>query len=1428
MAFVSDEVENYLKVIHNPNIALRIFEKKIGKKIKITEKLLSKYEEEEDSYDISQEYVDKDNDNEADNDTDNNMSNNKNKKMADDFMLMALPEEKKSDTKDISNDKNDNKHDNKHDDKNKNKNDNDTNTDTDSDEKKPSTDVKFQILDVDSYNRIDDEGNKHFDITLFGKTSDDKSVFLNVEGFTPYFFIEVDARWRKEVIDKVIGTVKKQVYPKSCQDGLLSYKIIKAHKFHGFTDDAYFNYVHLVFKDYDAFQAYEKVFSKKLNMPFISRERKVKFQIYESNLHPMLRFMHIQNIDPIGWVSVPKSAMKKLGPNHRKGTTDISICCNWKSVTRHESADIHKFKILSFDLECTSKDGKFPQADREEDEIIQIGMTFSYLGETECYKKTILCMKDTNDIPGAEVICFDSEKKMLLAFTDYIIKTDPDIITGYNIFGFDWPYLNSRAVLHNIQSKFCRLSRVQNLVCKFKEQKLQSSALGRNNLKYYVTPGRVHIDLMKVIQSGYKLGGYKLDFVLSVFVRDAVQSYDYIKETDPNIKEYDAYRDKYFDAETSAKDKAIAELQKNNNNKNKNNKSDHNNYQEEDCYSSEDDNIEDDDVHLDNKKNMKVKGKKKIKYTRLHVKSTFGINEDDFISIYYNDGTVDNKIGEKYRILEIKDIIIQKDGKDIKVPTILVEGKVRIRPFLKKKWKVFWCQAKDDMEPKDIFRFYRGTEAQRAKVAKYCLKDCSSCNLVLAKLQILPNNVGMGNVCSVPLSYLFLRGQGIKIHSLVAKQCREENYLIPTKKKIQKKEPLKDAEGNVVMTEDEKQEQRLAKFVESLMGKKEEEEDDEEEDNETYEGATVFDPDKGVHGEPIIVFDYGSLYPSSMIMKNLSHNSIVLDPKYDNLPGYIYHDVTFNNSDGTTTTCRYAERKDGKKATIPRILLKLLSAREKCKDLMDEEKDPFKKAIWNGLQLAYKVTANSLYGQCGSSVSAIALREIAACTTAVGRGMLELARNYVENDMRDILNLIKDAVDTGDDSKFLRFMRNFYKDVKDDMVSAKTDKKNEKGEKVLGEDGKPIKVSLYQGKEEFYQYIKKELYDLIGKYNIQPKVIYGDTDSVFFKLNLIDRVTGLPKRDFEALDKSIKVGILTSQIVNYTLDFPQKLQYEKTYWPFVIISKKRYVGNLYGFTSSYFYQSSMGLVTKRRDNADIVKVVVGGIIDQILNKRDAEGAIKYTQNTLQKIIKGRYNIDKFVITKTLKDKEDYKDWTRMVHMVIADRIAKRDPGNKPQANDRMPYAYIETKKQVNLQGDRAEHPAYILQNNVKLDYLFYITNQIMKPSLQFLELLCENPDDIFKPFIIKETHRKNGQTPIMKYFQDCERDYNNIGINFGGKSLSDMIKSDNDEFDNYTKKPRNFKSQLNKNKSKSKSNAKPSNAKPSANKARTRFTKKIV
>ena len=141
-----------------------------------------------------------------------------------------------------------------------------------------------------------------------------------------------------------------------------------------------------------------------------------------------------------------------------------------------------------------------------------------------------------------------------------------------------------------------------------------------------------------------------------------------------------------------------------------------------------------------------------------------------------------------------------------------------------------------------------------------------------------------------------------------------------------------------------------------------------------------------------------------MIFRNLSHECFVNDPEYDNMPGYRYHVITYKNNDGTFTTCRFAEKMDGTKGIIPEILMDLLSARKKYKKLMEDEKDPFKRSILDSLQLAYKVTANSLYGQTGSSFSAIYMKEIAASTTATGREMLQFSKYFIENIYSKIIN----------------------------------------------------------------------------------------------------------------------------------------------------------------------------------------------------------------------------------------------------------------------------------------------------------------------------------------------------------------------------------------------------------------------------------------
>ena len=155
----------------------------------------------------------------------------------------------------------------------------------------------------------------------------------------------------------------------------------------------------------------------------------------------------------------------------------------------------------------------------------------------------------------------------------------------------------------------------------------------------------------------------------------------------------------------------------------------------------------------------------------------------------------------------------------------------------------------------------------------------------------------------------------------------------------------------------------------------------------------------------------------------------------------------------------------------------------------------------------------------------------------------------------------------------------------------------------------------------------------------------------------------------------------------------------------------------------------MGIVLKRRDNAEIVKHCYGGVIDILMNKKNLKESVSFLQNELKKLLDGKFPLDMLVITKSLRG--FYKNPTQIAHKVLADRMGIRDPGNKPSSNDRIPYVYIEVKETRNvsmLQGDRIETPQFINENKLKPDYKFYITNQIMKPISQIYALIVEDLD----------------------------------------------------------------------------------------------------
>ena len=235
--------------------------------------------------------------------------------------------------------------------------------------------------------------------------------------------------------------------------------------------------------------------------------------------------------------------------------------------------------------------------------------------------------------------------------------------------------------------------------------------------------------------------------------------------------------------------------------------------------------------------------------------------------------------------------------------------------------------------------------------------------------------------------------------------------------------------------------------------------------------------------------------------------------------------------------------------------------------------------------------------------------------------------------------------------------------------------------------------------------------------------IYGDTDSIFVAFRPKDE-HGKPLRGKAALKRCIELGQEAGERSKPLLTAPHDLEYEKTFYPFVLFSKKRYVGNKYEFDPDKFKQSCMGIVLKRRDNARILKHVYAEVIDAILNKCDIPLSIRRLKASLRKLVDGGFPMDYLVITKSLRSHYDNPE--QITHAQLAQRMGERDPGNKPSANDRIPYIYFDVgDRKVTLQGERVETPAYMAEHGLRPDYMYYITNQIAKPVSQIYALIVE-------------------------------------------------------------------------------------------------------
>ncbi|KAF8405671.1 hypothetical protein HHK36_007748 [Tetracentron sinense] len=240
----------------------------------------------------------------------------------------------------------------------------------------------------------------------------------------------------------------------------------------------------------------------------------------------------------------------------------------------------------------------------------------------------------------------------------------------------------------------------------------------------------------------------------------------------------------------------------------------------------------------------------------------------------------------------------------------------------------------------------------------------------------------------------------------------------------------------------------------------------------------------------------------------------------------------------------------------------------------------------------------------------------------------------------------------------------------------------------------------------------EDRFTTVGGYEHNAEVVYGDTDSVMVQF-------GVP-----TVEAAMSLGREAAEYISGTFIKPIKLEFEKVYYPYLLISKKRYAGLLWTNSNKFDKMDTKGIETVRRDNCLLVKNLVTECLHKILIDQDIPGAVQFVKSTISDLLMNRMDLSLLVITKGLtKTGDDYE--VKAAHVELAERMRKRDAATAPNVGDRVPYVIIKAAKGAKAY-EKSEDPIYVLENNIPIDPQYYLENQISKPLLRIFEPILKN------------------------------------------------------------------------------------------------------
>lgn len=221
----------------------------------------------------------------------------------------------------------------------------------------------------------------------------------------------------------------------------------------------------------------------------------------------------------MSWVEIPAKSYKLIPANMRHSNCQIEAEVSYRDLIAHEPkgkwAKMAPLRILSFDIECAGRKGVFPEPNQ--DPVIQIANVVTKYGEKKPFIRNVFCLDQTSTIVNTQIFEFDREEQMLSKWRDFLEEVDPDLIIGYNICNFDFPYLLERAKHLKIRD-FDQWTRLKSLRSEAKDSNFSSKQLGSRETKVTNTNGRLQLDLLQLVQRDHQLRSYTLNSVCAHFL----------------------------------------------------------------------------------------------------------------------------------------------------------------------------------------------------------------------------------------------------------------------------------------------------------------------------------------------------------------------------------------------------------------------------------------------------------------------------------------------------------------------------------------------------------------------------------------------------------------------------------------------------------------------------------------------------------------------------------------------------------------------------------------------------------------------------------------------------------------------------------------------------------------------------------------------